>query len=112
MKEVAFHPSARAELNASADFYESRLSGLGLRFLGAVEETTNRIVESSDAGAPLAGGFRKRLVPGFPFSIIYRAWDEECLPPRLRPSQLLKRRPLSRQLVRRMRKRSRGASSG
>jgi len=77
VKEVTFHPSARAELDASADFYESRLSGLGLRFLAAVEETTNRIVELPDAGAPLAGGFRRRLVSGFPFSIIYRAWGEE-----------------------------------
>ena len=77
MKDVTFHPVARAELDASTEFYESCLTGLGLRFLAAVEEATNRIAESPDAGAPLGGGFRKRLVPGFPFSIIYRARDEE-----------------------------------
>jgi plasmid stabilization system protein ParE len=77
VKAVTFHPSARAELDASADFYEARLSGLGLRFLVAVEETARRIAESPDAGASMAGGFRKRLVAGFPFSIIYRAWEEE-----------------------------------
>jgi len=75
--EVAFHPSARAELDASVDFYDARLNGLGFRFLVAVEETTRRIAASPDGGSPLAGGFRKRLVPGFPFSIIYRTWNEE-----------------------------------
>jgi hypothetical protein len=77
VKAVTFHPSAREELDASADFYEARLSGLGLRFLVAVEEAARRITESPDAGIPMPGGFRKRLVAGFPFSIIYRAWEEE-----------------------------------
>ena len=64
--EIAFHPSARAELDASVDFYEAHLKGLGTRFLAAVEETTERIAGSPEAGSSLAGGFRKRLVPGFP----------------------------------------------
>ena len=76
MKAITFHPSAREELAASADFYEARLTGLGVRFLVAVEETARRIAESPDAGSPLPGKFRKRLVAGFPFSIIYRVWDE------------------------------------
>lgn len=57
--DVEFHPSARAELDASVDFYESRLEGLGLRFLAAVEETTDRIAASPRAGSSLAEGFRK-----------------------------------------------------
>lgn len=77
MKAVTFHPSARAELDASADFYEARLSGLGLRFSVAVEETAGRIAKSPAAGTPLPGGFRKRLVAGFPFSVIYRTWADE-----------------------------------
>jgi plasmid stabilization system protein ParE len=77
VRAVTFHPSARAELDASADFYETRLRGLGLRLLDAVEDTTRRIAELPDAGAPLGGGFRKRLVPGFPFSIVYRASEDE-----------------------------------
>jgi hypothetical protein len=74
--EIEFHPSAR-ELDASVAFYESRLKGLGIRSLSAVEKTTDHIATSPDAGSPLAGGFRKRLVPGFPFSIIYRTWHEQ-----------------------------------
>ena len=29
-----------------------------------------------EAGAPLAGEFRKRIVPGFPYNIIYRVWED------------------------------------
>lgn len=57
-------------------FYESRLDGLGLRFLAAVEKTTERISTRSEAGVPLVGEFRKRIVPGFPYNIIYRVWSD------------------------------------
>jgi toxin ParE2 len=72
--EAVFHPSARGELEVSIDFYESRLPGLGGRFLAAVEEAIERIGQSPGAGSPLGAGFRKRLVSGFPFSIIHRTW--------------------------------------
>ena len=66
MKEAVFHPEARAEVGQSVEFYEARLDGLGLRFLSAVEQTAECISASPEAGAPLAGGFRERIVPGFP----------------------------------------------
>ena len=58
------------------ELYEARLEGLGLRFLAAVEQTAERISASAEAGAPLAGGFRKRIVFGFPYSVIYRVWED------------------------------------
>lgn len=70
--DPVFHPSARAELDASVDFYESRLEGLGGRFLAAVEEAIGRIAQSPDAGSALQRGFRKQLVSGFPFTVVYR----------------------------------------
>jgi len=76
VKEAVFHPEARAEVSESVDFYEARLDGLGLRSLAAAEETAERISASPEAGAPLAGGSRKRIVPGFPYSIIYRVWQD------------------------------------
>ena len=56
--------------------YEARLNGLGFRFLAAVEQTVEKIFTHPEAGAPLAGEFRKRIVPGFPYSIIYRVWED------------------------------------
>lgn len=76
MKETIFHPEARAEMRESIEFYEARLDGLGLRFLSAVEQTTGWISTHPEAGAPLSGEFRKRIVPGFPYTIIYRAWED------------------------------------
>lgn len=76
MKEVIFHPEARAEANESVEFYQTRLDGLGLRFLAAMEAATERVSANPEAGAPLAGGFRKRIVPGFPFNLIYRVWED------------------------------------
>ena len=76
MKEAVFHPEARTEVEQSVEFYETRLDGLGLRFLTAVEETAERISASPEAGAPLARGFRKRIVSGFPYSVIFRVWED------------------------------------
>ena len=66
MKEAIFHPEARAEMRESIEFYEARLDGLGLRFLSAVEQTAERISIHPEAGTPLAGEFRKRIVWVFP----------------------------------------------
>ncbi len=76
MKGAIFHPEARAEMRESFEFYEARLDGLGFRFLSAVEQTTKRIVVHPEAGTPLSGEFRKRIVQGFPFSVIYRVWED------------------------------------
>ena len=75
MKEAIFHPAARAEIREAFNFYEARLDGLGLRFLSSVEQTAERITIHPEAGAPLAGEFRKRIVLGFPYNIIYRVWE-------------------------------------
>jgi len=79
MIAVELHPAAQAELEASITFYESRVEGLGQRFLKEVEETAGRIASSPDAGSPSGGGLRKRLVPGFPFSMFYTVLDDYVL---------------------------------
>jgi plasmid stabilization system protein ParE len=76
VKEAIFHPEARAEIIESFDFYEARLDGLGLRFLTAVEQAVDRISTYPEAGTPLTGEFRKRIIPGFPYNVIYRVWQD------------------------------------
>lgn len=51
-------------------------TGSGCGSWRSVEETTERISASPDAGAPLQGGHRKRIVPGFLYNIIYRVWED------------------------------------
>ena len=52
------------------------LPGSDSGFLSAVEQTAERISIHPEAGASLAGEFRKRIVPGFPYNIIYRVWED------------------------------------
>jgi plasmid stabilization system protein ParE len=68
---VIFHPEAHAEMIEQARHYESKSEGLGADFLDAVEETTNRIQRSPTSGAIDRANIRKRLVSGFPFTILY-----------------------------------------
>src|SRR5437016_11077505 len=68
---VIFHPEAHAEMIGHALYYEARSEGLGSDFLSAVEEANQRIEEFPKAGPIDRGNIRKRLVSGFPFSILY-----------------------------------------
>ena len=68
---VIFHPEAHAEMIEQARYYENKSSDLGGDFLDAVEETTVRIAQSPQAGAIDRANIRKRLVSGFPFTLLY-----------------------------------------
>ncbi len=70
MKAI-FHPEAHEEMIESARFYEGRSEGFGSDFLTAVEETTRRIEQFPEAGPTDRANIRKRLVAGFPFTILY-----------------------------------------
>ena len=63
----------------SARFYEERSEGLGGDFLAAVEETTDRIEQLPDAAPIERTGVRKRLVFGFPFTILYERQKDRIL---------------------------------
>ena len=69
--KIEFHPEADEEMLASARFYEERAEGLGMDFLAAVEETARRIEQFPEAGPVERGSIRKRLVLGFPFTVLY-----------------------------------------
>jgi toxin ParE1/3/4 len=68
---LIFHPEASKEMLESARFYESKSDGLGSDFLNAVEDTTRRILERPALGRIEKANIRRRLVPGFPFTILY-----------------------------------------
>lgn len=68
---AVFHPEAHEEMIGAARFYEGRSEGFGLEFLTAVEETVHRIEKIPEAGPIDRANIRKRLVSGFPFTILY-----------------------------------------
>ena len=75
--KVIFHPEASEEKLESARFYETRVEGLGADFLDAVQQATDRILQSPKAAPIERADIRRRLVGGFPFSILYHAGDDE-----------------------------------
>jgi toxin ParE1/3/4 len=73
---LIFHEEASEEMTESARFYESKSEGLGSDFLTAVQETTQRILNSPGAAAIERATIRRRLVPGFPFTILYEVFED------------------------------------
>lgn len=70
--KIVFHPEAYEEMLESARFYEQREEGLGWEFLEAVVDATRRIRQFPNAGPIERDDMRKRLVTGFPFTILYQ----------------------------------------
>ena len=79
MRTFRFLPQARTELMDEIRYYGSVQEGLGRRFESAVGEVVRRAVTSPEHGAPRSKNTRRVLVKGFPFSVIYRANDNEVL---------------------------------
>ncbi len=77
--KIEFHLEAYDEMLASARFYEQRVKGLGTDFLAPVEETTRRIKQFPDVGPIETSGIRKRLVFGFPFTVLYGRVEDRIL---------------------------------
>ena len=78
MKAI-FHPEAHEEMIESARFYEGRSEGFGSDFLTAVEATTRRIEQFPEAGPIDRANIRKRLVSGFPFTVLYEIQPDRIL---------------------------------
>ena len=66
-----FHPEASEEMIESARFYEEKSEHLGSDFIAAIEQTAQRILQFPEAGRIERANLRKRLVAGFPFTILY-----------------------------------------
>ena len=79
MTSARFLPAAEAELLREVAYYSKARTGAGLRFQAAVEAAVARVVHHPLGGAPSFKETRSVLVKGFPFSIVYRASDQEVL---------------------------------
>jgi len=77
--KYSFHPSARAELNDSVDYYEDCRPGLGLGFAEEVYSTVQRIIRFPEAWPPLSPNSRRCLTNRFPYGLIYQVLEDEIL---------------------------------
>lgn len=71
MKPARFTAYARSEFLGQTAYYETIEQGLGARFRAEVEAAAQRAAAFPLHGKPSAGGTRRRLVRGFPFSVVY-----------------------------------------
>jgi toxin ParE1/3/4 len=74
MRPTAFAPSARAEFEAAAGWYEFHADGLGERFVTCVDEMVVRI-GAAPKEFPVWDGdrrFRRAVVQQFPYVIFFR----------------------------------------
>ncbi|MEO7675962.1 MAG: type II toxin-antitoxin system RelE/ParE family toxin [Verrucomicrobiota bacterium] len=69
---VIHHPDAEAELIEAAQFYERRVSTLGVQFLDATDRAVGIILEAPDRWRIIEADVRHYLMPRFPYAIYYR----------------------------------------
>lgn len=71
MRQVRFTSAARSELLAQTAYYEGIRTGLGARFRREVEQAAKLAITYPKHGKPGPAGTRRRLVAGFPFTLVY-----------------------------------------
>jgi mRNA-degrading endonuclease RelE of RelBE toxin-antitoxin system len=69
---VGYHPEARKELVKAGQYYEERVSGLGQRFLMAVDLAAKDMKDGAARPVVDAKGRRKWRVKRFPYYLIYK----------------------------------------
>jgi plasmid stabilization system protein ParE len=72
----AFHPEARAELDAAVDYYNGCQSELGLDFAKEVYTAIQNVLAYPEAWTPLSKNTRRCLVHRFPYGVIYQRAGE------------------------------------
>jgi plasmid stabilization system protein ParE len=66
-----FHPEALAEYEEAARYYAARDPELGQRFIAAVEDALDRILESPTSWRVIDEDVRRRLTRVFPYGVLY-----------------------------------------
>jgi plasmid stabilization system protein ParE len=72
MKRRTFvRPEAQSDIRAAARWYETRETGLGLRFIGEVRQSLRRIADSPLRFPIVDKDVRRALLHKFPYSIYF-----------------------------------------
>jgi toxin ParE1/3/4 len=74
---LTYHEEAEAEVVEAAKFYESRVRGLGKRFLSDFDAAISTILASPNRWTILEDDVRRFSMRRFPYAIYFRATEEE-----------------------------------
>ena len=69
---VHFHDEADSEAQAIHDAYEDDSPAKGARFEAELARVVLTIQQFPESGHPVVRGIRRKLIHGFPYSVIYR----------------------------------------
>ena len=70
-RELIVRPEAEAELAESFEWYESRIPGLGLDFIRAVDSLFNSIIRNPQAYPVAYKTVRRALTRKFPYEVFF-----------------------------------------
>ena len=79
MTGIVFLTPAAEEMLEASVYYERQAAGLGHAFLAAVQRAVQGILENPRVGRIVQQTVRRRLIRGFPFSILYRVDAHEIV---------------------------------
>jgi toxin ParE1/3/4 len=96
LKPPIFRPLAAADVEEAYRWYDGRRQGLGDEFIAAVQVALQSAVVSPHAYPQVHRDKRRVLLRRFPYSLIYRAIDEQivvlaCLHGRRHPRAMRRR---------------------
>jgi len=73
---LRFHPQVASEIKASYTWYQQQTEGLGDDFLDELEMAYQAIISFPQTWPFFQKGFRRYLLARFPFSVIYREYND------------------------------------
>jgi toxin ParE1/3/4 len=76
---VNFHPEALAEFRAAAKHYEQQQTGLGERFVNAVEMAVAHVAAAPESWRVIEDDIRRCLTKVFPYAVLYSIEPEYIL---------------------------------
>lgn len=77
MPTFIFHPEVALEIKASFEWYEAQGTGLGGDYLAELESAYEAIEQFPNTWPKFKKNFRRFLLRKFPYSVIYRAANDE-----------------------------------
>jgi plasmid stabilization system protein ParE len=73
---LKYHPEAANEVHEAFEWYESQKNGLGSQFISDLEVSLRRLQNFPHSSAIISKGYRRAILPIFPYGIFYKVKDE------------------------------------
>ena len=76
---ISYHPDVEVELAEIRDYYEEKLTGLGIEFLNEFERNVFKIASMPSRYMVVRGDVRRSLMKRFPYVIYFKVVSEDAI---------------------------------